>query len=51
MVVSIRCIKCNKIIPKSIEYAITIFLVKGKLSDPHYEHIICPEKFSIDKRS
>ena len=47
MMDTLRCVKCSKIIPKTANYAITVFLVKGKLSDPFYEHLCCPEKLSI----
>jgi hypothetical protein len=43
----LRCKKCSKLIPKTGNYAIIVFLVKGKLSEPQYEHLCCPEKFSI----
>ncbi|HEY4681004.1 MAG TPA: hypothetical protein VIH04_07045 [Nitrosarchaeum sp.] len=44
---TLRCTKCSKLIPKTGNYTIVVFLVKGKLSDPHYEHLYCPEKFSM----
>ncbi|MBI5860144.1 MAG: hypothetical protein HZB73_05605 [Nitrosarchaeum sp.] len=47
LVDTLRCVKCSKIIPKTGNYAITVFLVKNKLSDPYYEHLCCPEKFSM----
>ncbi|HXW03100.1 MAG TPA: hypothetical protein VD651_02415 [Nitrosarchaeum sp.] len=47
MMDALRCVKCSKTIPKTANYAITVFLVKGKLSDPFYEHLYCPDKLSI----
>ena len=44
---TLRCVKCNKIIPKTANYTIVVYLVKDKLSDPYYEHNCCPEKFSL----
>jgi hypothetical protein len=43
----LRCSKCSKTILKSEKYAITLFFVEDLPSDPYYEHLNCPEKFSI----
>jgi hypothetical protein len=42
-----RCKKCSKTILKSDKYAITLFFVEDLPSDPYYEHLKCPEKFSV----
>ena len=44
---ALMCVKCRKIIQKTGNYTIIVFLVNDKLSDPYYEHIYCPEKFSV----
>lgn len=44
---NVRCSKCNKTILKSDKYAITLFFVQDLPSEPSYEHLKCPEKFSI----
>ncbi|CAD6515128.1 conserved hypothetical protein [metagenome] len=36
------CMKCRKVIPRTGNYTIVVFLVKDKLSDPYYEHLNCP---------
>ncbi len=46
---NIRCNKCSKTILKSDKYAITVFFVQEMPSEPSYEHLKCPEKFSYVK--
>jgi hypothetical protein len=42
-----RCKKCSKPISKAEKYAITLFFVEDIPSSPYYEHIRCPERFSV----
>jgi len=43
----INCIKCKKIIKSFDLHKIVIFVVDEKFTEHHYEHIECPEKFTI----
>jgi len=44
---NMRCKKCSKIISREEKYAITLFIIRDLPSSPYYEHLQCPEKFSI----
>jgi len=42
-----NCLKCNKEITKMELYKIIMFVIQDKFSEHHYEHVECPEKFTI----
>jgi len=44
-----RCTKCNGLISKSDEYAITLFMVEDLPSAPYYSHMNCPKRFAISE--
>jgi len=41
-----RCIKCNKEIKEEL-HKIVIYVVQEKFTEHHYEHVECPDKFTI----
>ena len=43
----ISCIKCKKNIQSSDLHKIVIYVVDEKFTEHHYEHIECPERFTI----
>ncbi len=42
-----RCIKCKKNIISSELYKIVMYVVGEEFTDHHYEHIECPDRFTI----
>ena len=42
-----RCLKCNKTIKEEELHKIVIYVVQEKFSEHHYEHVECPEKFTV----
>ena len=45
--ISMRCIKCKKNIVSTELYKIVMYVVGEKFTDHHYEHIECPDKFTV----
>ena len=41
------CMKCSKKIIDSDLHKIVIYVVEEKFTDHHYEHVECPDKFTI----
>jgi len=41
------CMKCKKKIELLDLHKIVIYVVREKLTDHHYEHVECPDKFTI----
>ncbi len=41
------CLKCKKVINNSDLHKIIIYVVDEKFSEHHYEHIECPDRFTI----
>ncbi len=41
------CIKCKKYIIRSDLHKIVIYVVDEKFMEHHYEHVECPDKFTI----
>ena len=42
-----NCIKCKKNITVNELYKIIIYVVQEKFSDHYYQHIECPENFTV----
>lgn len=41
------CIKCKKSIQDMDLYKIVMYVIQERLSEHHYEHVECPEKFTV----
>ena len=41
-----KCLKCNKEIKAEL-HKIVIYVVQEKFTEHHYEHVECPDKFTI----
>ena len=41
------CIKCKKSIIDSELHKIVIYVIKEQFTEHHYEHVECPEKFTV----
>jgi len=41
------CIRCNKNIKEEDLHKIVIYVVQEKFTEHHYEHVECPEKFTV----
>ena len=41
------CMKCKKLIHVGELHKIVMYVIQEKLSDHHYEHVECPEKFTV----
>jgi len=46
-IISMHCIKCKKNIVTTDLYKIVMYVVDEKFMDHHYEHIECPDKFTV----
>ena len=42
-----NCIKCKKDITANELYKIIMYVVQEKFSDHYYQHIECPENFTV----
>jgi hypothetical protein len=42
-----HCIKCKKNISVDELHKIVIYVVREKFTDHHYEHVECPDKFTV----
>ena len=42
-----KCMKCKKEIQEQELHKIVIYVVQEKFTEHHYEHVECPEKFTI----
>ena len=42
-----NCTKCKKKIPETDLYKIIIYVVDQKFTDHYYEHVECPDRFTI----
>ncbi|HIH68699.1 MAG TPA: hypothetical protein HA290_04410 [Candidatus Nitrosotenuis sp.] len=42
-----HCIKCKKDISVGELHKIVMYVVQEKFTDHHYEHIECPDKFTV----
>ena len=42
-----RCLKCEKIIRDDELHKIVMYVVKEQFTEHHYEHVECPDKFTI----
>ena len=41
------CIKCKKDIEEKDLHKIVIYIVQGKFTEHHYEHVECPDRFTV----
>ena len=42
-----KCLKCNRLIRESELHKIVMYVVDEKFTEHHYEHVECPDKFTI----
>jgi len=42
-----KCIRCTKEIKEKELHKIVIYVVQEKFTEHHYEHVECPDKFTI----
>lgn len=42
-----KCMRCKKEIKEHELHKIVIYVVQEKFTEHHYEHVECPEKFTI----
>ncbi|CAE6499384.1 conserved hypothetical protein [Candidatus Nitrosotenuis uzonensis] len=42
-----HCVKCKKCINVGELHKIVMYVVQEKFTDHHYEHIECPDKFTV----
>ena len=41
------CLKCKKDIKEKDLYKIVIYVVQEKFTEHHYEHVECPDRFTV----
>jgi len=41
------CLKCKKDIENKELHKIVIYIVQEKFTEHHYEHVECPDRFSV----
>jgi len=41
------CLKCKKDINNEDLHKIVIYIVQEKFSEHHYEHVECPDRFTV----
>jgi len=41
------CLRCKKDIKEAELHKIVMYVVQEKFTEHHYEHIECPEKFTV----
>jgi len=42
-----KCLKCDKKIKIEELHKIVIYVVQEKFTEHHYEHVECPDKFTV----
>ena len=42
-----RCLKCEKIIQDLELHKIVMYVVGEKFTEHHYEHVECPDRFTV----
>jgi len=42
-----KCMKCNRTIHESELHKIVMYVVNKKFTEHHYEHVECPDNFTI----
>ena len=42
-----RCLKCNQRIRSKDLYKIVIYVIQEKFTEHHYEHVECPDRFTV----
>ena len=42
-----HCLKCKKTIRSAELHKIVIYVILDRFTDHHYEHVECPDKFTI----
>ncbi|HJU14302.1 MAG TPA: hypothetical protein VJ792_07600 [Candidatus Nitrosotalea sp.] len=45
--ISLSCTKCKKSIVSTDLYKIVMYVIDQKFTDHHYEHIECPDHFTV----
>ena len=46
-IISMNCMKCKKNIVPTDLYKIVMYIIDQKFTDHHYEHVECPDKFTV----
>ena len=41
------CLKCKREIEEGDLHKIVIYVVQGKFTEHHYEHVECPDRFTV----
>ena len=41
------CLRCNKDIKQEELHKIVMYVVQNEFTEHHYEHVECPEKFTV----
>ena len=41
------CLKCKKDIEEKVIHKIVIYVVQEKFTEHHYEHVECPDRFTV----
>ena len=41
------CLRCKKDIKKEELHKIVMYVVQNEFTEHHYEHVECPEKFTV----
>jgi hypothetical protein len=41
------CLKCNKRISENELHKIVMYVVEDQFTEHHYEHVECPENFTV----
>ena len=42
-----RCLKCEKMIHEGELHKIVMYVIEERFTEHHYEHVECPDKFTI----
>ena len=42
-----KCLKCKKYIHPMELHKLVMYLIEDKFTEHHYEHVECPEKFTV----
>ena len=41
------CLRCKKDIKEEELHKIVMYVVQEQFTEHHYEHVVCPEKFTV----
>ena len=42
-----RCLRCDREIMEKDPHKIVIYVVQEKFTEHHYEHVECPDRFTV----